>query len=337
VTQLERVSIDDPRWREFVDAAPDATVFHRGEWVSVLADTYRLRVFAVIAIERSTLVAGAPFLAVGGPFRRRWSSLPFTDACAPLGDPAAVSAFVGRLGEFAAKHGISSVELRAVDRPRPEGSLAIAVRHILPLDREAGATLRGVAPSHARNARHAERAGVDRGRELPERRRHLLRAPCADAAAARCPGTAASVLPAPRRAHHRARPRLHPDGAPRGPPARGGRVPRVGRILVFEYGASDEREWAHRPNDLLFWTAIDAACREGYANLDLGRTDIADAGLRRLKSAWGARETDLAYTVLGADQKKATGWTRDLLRPLIRHSSPIVCRALGEALYRYSA
>jgi CelD/BcsL family acetyltransferase involved in cellulose biosynthesis len=338
VIQLERVSIDDPRWRQFVDAAPDSTIFHRAEWVSVLAQTYRFRAFAVIATEGSTAVAGAPFLAVGGPFRRRWSSLPFTDACAPLGSAPAVSAFVGELERFAIKNGISSVEVRADHRSRPANSASVAVRHVLALDRKAGATLRGVAPAHARNARHAERAGVQIavGNALSDveafyglhvRTRRRLGVPVQPWRFFRLLGERiiapghGFVLTA-RRA---------------GRPLGAAIFLASGETLVYKYGASDEREWAHRPNDLLFWTAIGAACQDGYGNLDFGRSDIADAGLRRFKSSWGARESALNYTFLGAAQKTGGTRVRNALAPLIRHSAPLVCRALGEALYRYSA
>lgn len=336
--QLERVSIDDPRWRQFVDDAPDSTIFHRAEWLSVLADTYRFRAFAVIAVERSAVVAGAPFLAVGGPFRRRWSSLPFTDACAPLGIPPAVSAFVGELEQFAMKNGMSSVELRADHRTRLAGVASVAVRHILALDREAGVTLRGVAPAHARNARHAERAGVE-------------------IAVGNAPGDIEAFYGL----HVRTRRRLGVPVQPwrffrllgeriiapghgfvmtarrAGRPLAAAVFLASGEMLVYKYGASDEREWAHRPNDLLFWSVIGTACRDGYASLDFGRSDIADEGLRRFKSTWGARETDLNYTVLGTAQKAGGTRVRNVLAPLIRHSAPAVCRALGEALYRYSA
>jgi lipid II:glycine glycyltransferase (peptidoglycan interpeptide bridge formation enzyme) len=108
-------------------------------------------------------------------------------------------------------------------------------------------------------------------------------------------------------------------------------------VLVYKYGASDARYWNLRPNHLLFWWAIRWGCEHDYRVLDWGRTDLTDRGLRDFKSGWGAIESPLEYAVV-ADQPPSLAPSRlhSALRLLIRHSSPWVCRALGEHLYRYA-
>jgi hypothetical protein len=110
-----------------------------------------------------------------------------------------------------------------------------------------------------------------------------------------------------------------------------------GRTLVYKYGASDEREWSHRPNDLIFRTVIGDAASRGFRDLDFGRTDLEDAGLRRFKSGWGAHEEPLVYTVLGDSAHSSAAGAVRLISPLIRKVTPSFSRALGEVLYRYSA
>jgi hypothetical protein len=70
----------------------------------------------------------------------------------------------------------------------------------------------------------------------------------------------------------------------------------------------------------------------------MGRTDLDQTGLRHFKSSWGAREETLTYSVLGeAGGSGLSGRGAKMLVPLIRRSPPIVCRAIGEMLYKYAA
>jgi CelD/BcsL family acetyltransferase involved in cellulose biosynthesis len=109
-------------------------------------------------------------------------------------------------------------------------------------------------------------------------------------------------------------------------------------MLVYKFGASDQSALLHRPNHALLWRAISWACENGYTVLDLGRTDLDNAGLRAFKSNWGAAEFDLVYSTLGEPRTApGTGVTARALRAVIRHSPEIVCRELGEHLYRRAA
>jgi lipid II:glycine glycyltransferase (peptidoglycan interpeptide bridge formation enzyme) len=107
--------------------------------------------------------------------------------------------------------------------------------------------------------------------------------------------------------------------------------------LVYKFGASDDRHWEHRPNHLLFWTAIRWACENGYRTFDWGRTDLENEGLRQFKSAWGAREEPLIYSAFGAvPAKRGGGRLGKALGTMIRRSPTLVCQATGELMYRYA-
>jgi len=332
---VERTSVRDERWARFVEERADATIFHHPDWATLLGEVYGFESFAIVAIEDGAVVAGAPFLRIGGgPLRRRWCSLPFTDRCAPLGDEYAVRELVSGLAGLAARHGIASIEVRDAGT-RSHGAADVGVRHTIPLDSERTALGR-VAPAHLRNARRAEREGVsfvigntaDEMREFYElhvRTRRRLGVPVQ-------PERFFTALQ---------RALIAPGRGFLATARRDGRAIasavflRSGRTLMYKYGASDERYWSLRPNDLLFREAISLACLGGYAGIDLGRSDREDAGLRRFKSELGGVEVPLAYTRIGPwpEVRRLGG----ILSGVIRHSSPIVCRALGSALYRYSA
>jgi len=68
-----------------------------------------------------------------------------------------------------------------------------------------------------------------------------------------------------------------------------------GRRAIYKFGASDMR-WQHlRANNLVMWTAIQHLAKEGFATLDMGRTDPSNEGLRAFKLGWGTTENRLPY------------------------------------------
>ena len=76
----------------------------------------------------------------------------------------------------------------------------------------------------------------------------------------------------------------------------------------------------------------------GCVELDMGRTDADNPGLREFKFAWGADEEPLTYTYLGAAPgAEGAGRAAGLLRPIISRSPLAVSRVLGRLLYRYAA
>lgn len=70
---------------------------------------------------------------------------------------------------------------------------------------------------------------------------------------------------------------------------------------VFDLWASSlRRHFAHCPNQMLYWEAIQEAIRRGVRVFDFGRSQ-RDTGTFRFKEQWGARATPLHYQyVLGA-------------------------------------
>ncbi|HEX6655748.1 MAG TPA: GNAT family N-acetyltransferase, partial [Candidatus Limnocylindria bacterium] len=155
--------IDDPRWRAFVEGHPRATPFHHPDWAQLVADCYRFRVFAfAVADEHGSSQAGAPMVEVRQPLgRRRWVSLPFTDACQPLAATADdESALADALTAAATEAGVSGVGVRA----QLAGATQLgepALRHVLPLEPDPAAVYARFHPSQVqRNIRRAEREGL---------------------------------------------------------------------------------------------------------------------------------------------------------------------------------
>ncbi len=70
---------------------------------------------------------------------------------------------------------------------------------------------------------------------------------------------------------------------------------RHGREAIYKYGASDFAFQHLRPSNLVMWEGIQACAGQGSEYLHLGRTSVANEGLRRFKLGYGAREEKLSY------------------------------------------
>jgi lipid II:glycine glycyltransferase (peptidoglycan interpeptide bridge formation enzyme) len=106
--------------------------------------------------------------------------------------------------------------------------------------------------------------------------------------------------------------------------------------LVYKYGASDPAHLDKRPNDLVQLEALRIACDAGCSELDLGRTEFDNDGLRRFKRHLGAEERELGYTVAGRPPGgRGVRSVSTLQEKLIRRAPSSFGRAVGAAAYRH--
>jgi CelD/BcsL family acetyltransferase involved in cellulose biosynthesis len=341
MARLERLSLDDPRWRRFVDGRADATPFHDPEWAILLGECYGLSGFVLAQTdEEGAITAGLPMLAaprlLGRP--RRLVSLPFTDALPPLVDPTRQPSLAEAIDRVRLELGIDRIELRG----RLAGARAAApkaVIHTLPLERDAEAVAAGFASAKRRNARAAARNGLTTRRAEHERdltelfyglhldTRRRLGVPCQ-------PRRFFRLLWQRMIACDRGFVLLVDDG--RMPIAAAVFLTR-GRTVVYKFGASLTERMRERPNDLLFADAIRVACEEGFATFDFGRTDLSAEGLRRFKAGWGAVARPLVYSAVGEGEPSDASDAAGRVGGLIRRSPAWVARAAGALFYRYAA
>jgi CelD/BcsL family acetyltransferase involved in cellulose biosynthesis len=292
-------------------------------------------------LDGDEITAGLPVVEVRVVRRRRWVALPFTDTCPALLGAAADAASFTRALEAARVLAGCPLLVRAPlagdARRAPE-----AVTHELVLGGDPDAVIAGFHHSQRRNIKRAVRAGVEVRRAdapgdlsrtfyalhtatrrrlgVPVQPRRFFEAQWQQLVE---PGLARLLL-------------AYADGA-----AVAGMLLLLGnRTVTYKYGASDAAAWGVRPNHALFAQAISDACSDGNHVFDFGRTDFEDRGLRDFKSSWGAVETPLVYSSLGAlraRQDSSAHSSSRLRRALLRRSPAWVCRAAGELFYRYAA
>jgi CelD/BcsL family acetyltransferase involved in cellulose biosynthesis len=338
---VEIVALDDAGWARFVAGRPEATCFHRPEWAAMLADCYRYRGFAlVVRGADSAVLAGLPVVEVRSPARtRRWICLPFSDECGPLaGDRAQALALLEAADRMRRRRGVADLVVRSAGPPGVPAT-QVAVTHTLPL-------------GGAQGERPRPRASVRRAIAAADRSGVRVRA-------AQTSGDLADVfyglhLSTRRRQGVPVQPRryfrllwehmIEPGhgfvllAEARGMAVAGAVYLTGGETVTYKYGASDDRAWPLRPNHAVMARAIARAVDEGYAFFDFGRTDLDNPGLIRFKETWGATARPLMYTSFSGETSYASARRpRAMLAPLIRRSPDIVCRGLGELLYRYAA
>lgn len=335
-----QLALDDPRWVAFVTSAPDALPFHHPAWALLLSECYGYRAFGfALPGADGEIEAGIPVLEVTTlRRRRRWISLPFTDYCPPMCGGRTRREIVDELDAVRREDGVSELEVRAplepIRAPRPHFFM-----HTLRLEQDPGAVFAKFASSVKRNVRSAENRGITvreaalvgdvpdtfYGLQVETRRR-------------------LGIPTQPRRYYELLASRILERGLGFALLAEADGVAVAGAIFLqwngrvtYKYGASNPEFWRLRPNNLIFWRAIERSCAAGCRTFDFGRTARDDDGLRRFKQGWGTDEEPLAYTTTAPSSNPPASVAAGLMRPVIRRSPPWVSRVLGELLYKYAA
>ena len=336
--------LTDPGWVRYANRHPRATVFHHPQWANLIARCYGFRSFALVLTDASgAVIGGTPVIEVRRPMQWRptWSVLPFTDHCPILADDAEAERVVAAaLRDESAAAGVLRVVIRGPVDSVP--GTQVAVRHVVPLATDIETVARDFRGASVRQSvRKATRAGVrvrvaTRAEDLTvsffrlqllTRRRH-------------------GVPAQPRRFFRMLWEEIIETGFGTlllaehdGEPIAGKVTLESNTTVIDKYSASDHRAWSLHPNHLLYGESIRLACEAGHSWYDLGRTDLDNEGLRHFKRSWGADEQPLLHTEFGTSRvpRSSTGRFATLSTAALRAAPLWVCRASGEALYRYAA
>ena len=334
--------VDDDRWLRFVSSRPDAHPFHHPAWISLIAETYGYSAFVVASdAPGGEIVAGLPVIETKVPLGgRRWVSLPFSDFCQPLA--ATVSEFSDGVDALRRDRGVRSLEIRASVGSQSSRVVDAGVIHQLGLepdtDRVYARFKRSQVPRTIEKARR-EGVTVSQASTLEELSRVFYKLHVSTR-------RRLGVPVQPRRYFELFWQRIVEPGLGFVLVARSAEsIPIAAAVFLawnatvtYKYSASDQAALRLRPNNILLWEAIRWSCENGFRTFDFGRSDTSNTGLRAFKSGWGAVEEPLSYSVFGEGVSVSRGAMADrLLAPVIRRSPEVVCRALGSALYRYSA
>lgn len=343
---MNSVSLVDPlhdtEWEKALEAFPEATPFHSSAWLRVLAETYAFRPLGLLARRGDAVVGCLPLVeAKTWLTPRRGIALPFTDECRILGDAAARGALVARALAEGAARGWRHCEFRdpaAMDETAPAHDEFFG--HELRLESDPEAVFARLDGAVRQAVRKGQRGGLSVEFSAgPEAMRDYYFLHCLTRQRHGTP-------PQPFAFFSNLQRLVLATGGGQIVSARtGGRAVAAavylhrGRNALYKFGASDDAFQSLRANNLVMWSAIAWYSGRGYAALDFGRTDAANAGLRRYKRSWGAAERRVRYyrydlrTKRCAAARPGGGWSARVLRRL-----PLpVARLIGLALYRHAA
>ncbi len=329
-------------WDDMVLSHPGSTFFHTAAWARVLHDTYGFDPVYMAVFDDGRLTGLLPCMDVDGLIGgRRGIGLPFTDDSAPLvEDGTQFLNLAHGLIALGRIRGWRTWECRGGAQWMPDARLSLSFyTHTLDLTAGEAGLASGFAPSVRRAIRKADRSGLE----------------------VRIEDSAASVdafyrlhCMTRRRQGMPVQPKAFFDNIARhviargagrvilayrlGQPVAGAMFFESGRRAFYKFGASDLARQDLRANNLVMWRAIRFYAGCGFATLDFGRTSMANEGLRRFKTGWGAVESRLSYFKYDlrrsrymADRDRSSGWHNAVFRCL-----PIVAlRALGSLLYRH--
>jgi CelD/BcsL family acetyltransferase involved in cellulose biosynthesis len=336
---LLKLNPSDPLWTSFLDANTDINIFYHPAWLQLMTECYGYRSF-VLALADATggLSVAVPLMEVSSPLTgRRWISLPFSDYCRPLSkDESSLKDFTGQVVRLVESEQVPVLELREMYPAHPSlHTYSNHVMHKLDLSPGYDATWKGVHAMHRRNVRVA----LDNGVEVicGDKTEHMAEFYRLHLHTRRRQG----VPIQPWKFFVSMKKLLLDQGngflllAYKNQRCIAGALYLHWKdTLTYKYGASTEDSLKYRPNNLIMWTAIQRACEQGYRYFDMGRTDLANGGLRTFKSRWGAVEIPLAYS--STNSTHATeGRLAHYMHFVIKKSPSWVCRLSGELLYRH--
>lgn len=338
--------LSDPRWGRFVDVRKDAAIFHTPQWLEAIRKTYGYE-----SIVYTTTPAGQPLIDGVVVCRvqswltgKRLVGVPFADHCELLvNDEGARGAILKTLQETV-RTDWKYVEIRPRHVEVPLGDQTfhecdayfLHVIDLRPSIEEIFARLH--KDSNQRKIRRAERQGLtyEEGRSetlladfyrlhLQTRRRHQLPPQpiewfrnLMNTMADRLTICAAST-----------------NGKPVGSII----VMRHRDTLVYKYGASDASSHNLGTMPLIFWRVICAAKASGVQELDLGRSNPADAGLITFKDRLGADRTRVRYFKHSSGKMKVgsieSSSLASRMKPLFARLPDSLLVATGKLLYRH--
>ena len=328
-------------WDALLASHPGRSFFHGTAWARVLHDTYGHRPCYFCRFEGDELAELLPVMEVSSLWTgRRGVSLPFSDFCEPLsrtggGAPALYEAALAHGRE----QGWRYLERRGGIPEGTGGTPSLAFYgHVIDLEARVDALFDRLEGAVRRGIRKAEGAGlrVEFGADQS--------AMCAFYALHCLTRRRHGLPPQPFRFFQNIVRQVLSQGQGFIVLARVADRPIAaavffhgGRQAIYKFGASDRAFQQLRPNNLLMWEAIKRCSAGGFSSLHLGRTSLANEGLRRFKMAFGAREEKMNYFKYDfvaqryvTDVDRATGsWVNGVFRRL----PPPLLRLAGRVLY----
>jgi hypothetical protein len=337
---VDPLSIAD--WDRQVGRLPEATFFHGAAWLRVLHDSYGYRPLYFVQGEPGRPHSVLPVMEVDSRLTgRRGISLPFTDACEPpVANATTMQELFDTALDYGAARGWKYLECRGGRAMLPGTPISTAFHgHCLDLRRDEAALLAGCDGAVRRAIKKAEQNGLEiEFSQSAAAMKDYYRLHCLTRKRHGLPVQPGKFFRAIQRHVLAAGQGWVALARQHGRPVAGAVYFHAGRTVHYKYGASDNAYQHLRANQLVMWRAIQRYAAEGFQTLDLGRSSLANAGLRTYKLNWGAVEKRIDYYRCRLPDRRfitakdaAEGWHTRIFRLM-----PVpLLRFIGTMLYRH--
>jgi serine/alanine adding enzyme len=337
---------DDAALREFLEATPQASIYHTPQWRDALVSTYGYDPVYLGGFEGGKITSVLPMMEVSSWLTgKRLVSLPFSNVCGPIGAGGAAADLIERAIETCGARGAGALEIRTQADLNPVqdrrlSAVSYFITSIVELDPDPDVVWKRFKDRNVRTeVRQAAKKGIDvRTGETEEDLRSFyeMYAPSRQSH---------GVPPQPYSFFRNLWQHLRPAyldlflASYRGVPVGGLITLGFGNTLCAAYIGSDEAYRSFRVHQVLFWNAMESGCIRGFKRFDFLRTPKKSKSLRYFKERWNAYEVDLNY--LYHPEVRGTASTIEetakyrLLTAVLRRSPAFVGKALGRILYRH--
>lgn len=336
---LDPMQIKD--WDEFLINNPDYNFFYSSEWAKVLKDSYNYSPQYFSSIKENSIKALIPMMEVSSIVTgKRGVSLPFTDFCDPLvNSHSQFEELFNEMKDFGRKRNWSFIEVRG-GNGEFEGNEPFSETyiHILELGKTEDELLKCFDGSTRRNIKKANRKDVEiKVCTSHEAMNNFYELNCLTRKRHGIPPQPKSFFSKIyneiiKPGHGVIIEAIHNNKA-----IASCIYFHIGKKALYKYGASDFAYQDLRANNLLMWEAIKYYNDKGFKELNFGRTDKDNEGLRRYKLGWGTKEHlkkyykyDLKNDVFVKDSSKGFNYHK------ILEKCPVsVLKIIGNVAYKH--
>ncbi len=290
---------DSEAWRKVIEAVDSRSRFLCDTWIRLLVASYDFAPRMAILERGEQIVAALPFVEVKSLFTgKRGISLPFIDFCdAYCPQSSDYTLLYNTFVEHGRRNGWRYLETRGnfEQTPATEASLEFYT-HVVDLRTGTETVFNRLASSAQRAIRRARKEGVQIDFSHEEQAiRTYYELQCQTRKRHGLPPQPYSFFRNLHRQIIETGEGFVVTGSYRGKPIAGAVYIKQSDVIHYKYGASDMKYQNARANNLVMWSAIEWAAKNGFTEMHLGRNSINNHGLRKYKLTWGATEGRASY------------------------------------------
>lgn len=334
--------VETNKWDKLILNYPEYSFFHTSSWAKVLLETYNYRPHYLMAEEDGILKAVLPLMEVNSWLTgSRAVSLPFSDYCEPLiSSDVNFKEILNIVIDYCKKKKLNYLEIRGGNRFFDNIlESAFSYNHILDLTFGEEQIYKKLSGSTKRNIKKAIRnkVSIDVSNSYSALEEFYIM---------NCITRKKHGLPPqpPKFFRNLYDFVLHKNNGfvsiarYNGKSIAGAIYLSVGEKALYKFGASLVEYQNLRANNLVMWEAIKYFAGQGFNELNFGRTEPENIGLRRFKNGWGTKEQIVNYYRYDLRKNnfvKTSAKSSELNNQVFKRIPLPALKLIGSAAYRH--